>query len=285
MLAVTELAKYIGEEPYALLPTEIGAGNTIIPMYVAAMMNRITVDGDACGRAKPELSISTPYVRGIPATPLCIVSPYGDIMILKKSVDDNRAEDICRQISIISGGTCGMARCPTKWKIIREAIVPNSIMRCIEIGRTIREARETRRNPVEAFIQAAKGINIFEGKVMKWYRKKEGAFMWGTISIKGTDEYVGQTLEIWFKNEFLVSWKDGKPYVTCPDLICVLDGKTSRGLSNWTEHLGTYVGKRVAIVGVRSARIWRSKRGIQIFGPRHFGYDMKYVPVEEILKS
>ena len=33
LVAVKELAEYIGERPYAFLASEIGAGNTTIPMY------------------------------------------------------------------------------------------------------------------------------------------------------------------------------------------------------------------------------------------------------------
>ncbi|MHA1722104.1 MAG: S-methyl thiohydantoin desulfurase domain-containing protein, partial [Candidatus Baldrarchaeia archaeon] len=51
LTAVEELSRYLGKSPYALIPAEIGAGNTLAPMYVAAMLDKVTVDGDACGRA------------------------------------------------------------------------------------------------------------------------------------------------------------------------------------------------------------------------------------------
>jgi DUF917 family protein len=283
LVAVRELAKYIRKEPFAFLPSEIGAGNTVLPMYVAAIFNKFAIDADACGRAKPELSISTTHVKGIPVTPLVVVSPFGDIVILKEALNDYRAEDICRYITAISGGSCGMARCPTKGKVIRNAVVPNSITKCIQVGEAIRKAKEAGLDPVDEFIKATTGIKIFEGKVKVWEREKKEAFMWGKIIIDGFGDYVGHTLKVWFKNEFLISWMDEKPYVTCPDSICIIDAETGRGLSNWIADLSAYVGKKVVVVGIKAADLWRTKKGIQLFGPKHFGYPIEYVPIEKLV--
>ncbi|NIQ06266.1 MAG: DUF917 family protein, partial [Candidatus Korarchaeota archaeon] len=87
LVAKNLLSEYIGKEPYAYLASEIGAGNTIVPMYVAAMTDSFAVDADCCGRAKPEISISTTNVMGLTVTPLTIVSPFGDTMILKEAVN------------------------------------------------------------------------------------------------------------------------------------------------------------------------------------------------------
>jgi len=279
VVAARELGSYLQQEPYAYLAAEIGAGNTIVPMYVAAMNGKPSLDADVCGRAKPEVAMSTTYVKKVPITPLTIASPFGDVMILKHAISDQRAEDICRYMAVVSGGLCGVARCPTKGEKIREAVVPNSITNCIGIGRSIREAREARKDPVEAFITSSKGIRIFEGRISRWDREKREAFMWGTMSLEGMKEYTDQRLKIWYKNEFLIAWKNGDPVVTCPDSLCVLDAETGRGMSNWPEDLNAFIGRRVVAVGVHAARIWMTKRGLDIFSPRHLGFDIDYTPI------
>jgi DUF917 family protein len=116
--AVEALAEYLGIEPYAFFPSEIGPANTLIPMYVAAMKDTCCVDCDGAGRAKPEISLSTTNVAGLHAFPLSIVTPFGETVILKNAVDDARAEDICRSMAVASGGTCGVARCAIKGRDI-----------------------------------------------------------------------------------------------------------------------------------------------------------------------
>ena len=47
-------------------------------------------------------------------------------------------------------------------------------------------------------------------------------YMYGTTTIAGADGFKGHTLKVWFKNENHISWLDDKPYVTSPDMICLL---------------------------------------------------------------
>jgi hypothetical protein len=281
LIAVKELSRYLGKSPYALIPSEIGAGNTLVPMYVAAMLDRVTIDGDACGRAKPEISISTTNIAGIPATPLCLVTRFGDTIFVDKAIDDIRAEHLCRTVATLSGGMVGVCRCSMLGKAMRRAIVPNSITRTILIGRKIREAHEKGENPVEAFIKSVKGFEVFVGEVSAFKREERGSFMWGHIMIKGRGRYKGRTLKVLFKNEHLISWLDGKPLVTCPDLICIVDAKTAFGLSNWKNDFT--VGREVVVVGIPAHPMWRTEKGLKLFGPTHFGFDIPYTPLEEIV--
>ena len=50
--------------------------------------------------------------------------------------------------------------------------------------------------------------------------------MWGTISLTRTNDFNKDMLRIWYKNEYIITWLNEKPYVTCPDTICVVDAKT-----------------------------------------------------------
>jgi len=281
LLATKVLAEYIGKKPYAYLASEIGAGNTVVPMYVATLTEGFVVDGDCCGRAKPEMCISTTNIKGLPLTPLSIVTPFGDTMILKRAVDDYRVEDICRYMAIVSGGLCGVARCPVEGRDIRNSIVPNSVSEVIDIGKKVREARESGDSPVEVLIEALNGFKLFYGKVKSFERKEEGGFMWGNIKISGAEDYKQHELKIWFKNEFLISWKDGKPFVTCPDTICVVDANSSEGLSNWGGDFKK--DREVVVIGRKAHELWRTEKGLELFSPRHFRFNIEYTPIESIV--
>jgi len=283
--AIKELEDLIGKRFFTYVPSEIGPGNTVLPMYLAASEGKPAIDADACGRAKPEMSLSTTHVAGIPVTPMTMANTMGDIMILKKAADDYRGEDIARYMAVISGGMVSVARAPSTAANYKQGIVHNSISRCIRLGSIVRRSREQHFNPVDSILKSeADCVRLFHGTVKSWTRKEEGGFMWGDLSVDGSGDFRGRRLDVWYKNEYLITWMDGKPYATCPDSICILDASSGEGLSAWAPDLKTQIGREVDILGFRADKLWRTDKGISIFGPRHFGYDIDYVPVEKSAK-
>jgi DUF917 family protein len=164
-LAFKLLGEYMGREPYAVVPTELGAGNTLAAMCSAAMLDKPTLDADCMGRAKPQLQISTTNIRGVSVTPVCLVTHFGDVMYLDKAVDDSRAEDILRSIAAASGGIAGLCRCPMTGRVARRSTIPNTISLCIRLGGAILRARRADRNPIDEILKVQKGYRIFEGTV------------------------------------------------------------------------------------------------------------------------
>lgn len=277
-----ELADYIGEEIYAYIAAETGPGNGVLPMYLNAVEGKPSVDGDPCGRAKPEMGMSLTNVAGIPVTPLAMLTPFNEVVILKSAVDDHRAEDITRFVAVASGGGVTVARCPAKVKDYARAIVPGQVTRCMKIGAAVRKAKEEGGDPVEAFREAAEAYKIFEGRVDSFEMEGRRGFNWGDWRIEGTGEFEGKRLRVWFKNEHLISWLNGEPYVMGPDLICIVDSENCDSLSNFRPS-GEYNGKEVTVFGISAHERWRMPKGIEIFGPKHFGFDIEYKPLEDLV--
>ena len=276
LVAANELSKYIGVEFSGYMPSEIGPENTPLAMYVAAMKDKFILDGDTAGRAKPEITISTTNVANIPLTPLSIVSDFGDVMFVKKGLNQ-RCEDIIRFVSRASGGLCGVARCPMARDQLYKGIVQNSISLAIKIGKA---ARENEGDPVKEIINVMEGIKLFEGEISNFIREEKYGFVWGEIDITGTNKFEGERYKVWYKNENLISWRNEKVDATCPDIISIVDSKNGLGLSNWKEDF--VKGKNVTVIGSKAPDIWRTKEGLEIFGPKHFGFEIEYVPIENI---
>ena len=43
--------------------------------------------------------------------------------------------------------------------------------------------------------------------------------------------------------------------------------------------------KRVLVVGLKCYPMWRTPKGLELVGPRYFGIDADYIPVEERVKG
>jgi hypothetical protein len=87
--------------------------------------------------------------------------------------------------------------------------------------------------------------------------------------------------EIDFQNEWLVLRIDGKIRCLPPDLIAIVDSETGEPIRT---DIMKY-GYRGSIILIPAHERMRTPKGIQLFGPGYFGYDMDYVPVEELNKE
>ncbi|MBD3189328.1 MAG: DUF917 family protein [Candidatus Heimdallarchaeota archaeon] len=276
LTATKLLEEYLDEKLHTLVATEIGAGNFLVPIYVSAVLGINVLDGDLAGRAKPEISISTTNIKAIPITPLAITSRFGDKMVLKTAPNDQRAEAIVREMAVISDGLVGCARCPAYWHQYKQAAIPNSITKSLRLGRAVREARIQGNNPIPPILEIIEGGILFDGKVKAFGAEDKGGFVIGETLLENERK---EKFKVWFKNEFLISWKNGERYVTCPDLICIVDKKTGEALTPWTEDF--QLGREVIVIGAPNYPIWRTPKGLEIFGPKHFGFDFSYHPVEK----
>ncbi|TFF96285.1 DUF917 domain-containing protein [Candidatus Thorarchaeota archaeon] len=286
VLAAERMIAATGMEPFGLIASEIGPGNGVAPMYVAARLGLVTVDGDCCGRAKPEIAISTTNLAGLSITPMSMVSPFGDVMVLEEAVDDKRAESIARQCAVASGGSISVARCPASGSDYKRAAIEGSVSRSVELGTAVHRARDRGDDPVDAIVECESGYRLFSGKIRKSVRVDAGGFVTGDVFIEGQpglDRNRESEMRVWYKNEYLCSWIDETPHVTSPDLICIVDANTGEGLTPWKNQLTQ--GRRVEVVGISNDPRWRGERGLSLFGPEHFGFDIEYTPIEELVEG
>ena len=279
---IKRLTQIKGEEEYvAYLAGEIGPN--IYRLAINGARDRIpVVDADMTGlRAVPELSFSTFNAKGLPAMPLVITTIWGDMLVYERAISWQRIEDITRAIARVSMGF-NSTMMSADGKMVKEATVHGTYSKTIDVGRAIQEARESGDDPVNKIVEVTDGYRIFEGEFLARTTEGRFAFTWGNGWIKGTGDYEGKLFRFWFKNENMISWIDGKPYVTCPDPFTVVDSETGDGLSNFRADMWT-PGRRVSVVGVRAVDLWRTERGLRIFNPGHFGFDIEYRPIEEVV--
>ncbi|WP_018146554.1 DUF917 domain-containing protein [Henriciella marina] len=279
--AVVDLfADYTGKKVAALVRSE-AAGATATALLLGAEMGIPTLDGGITGRAVPEVQQSIPWINGIASVPTAIVTPWGDQIIIRHAVDEYRVEDITRAIAVASAGDALITMTPMSGADLERGILPGNITEAETYGRTVREARDAGRDPIAALVEVSGGYRLFEGVVTVSEERGERGFNWVEAMLDGTGDYEGETYRVYVKNENIVSWRNGVLDAISPDYIYNLDPET--GQSTLGVGYGGYVvGERVAFVGVPAPAPWRSERGIELIGPRHFGFDFDYVPIETL---
>lgn len=278
--AVRELAAYTGKPISVIVPAELGAGNTPAPLVTAMRLGATCVDGDYAGRAVPDEMQGTPYLYGKSSHPLASVDKWGDLVILKEATNPFMLERIGKMLSVAAFGSCEQAATVLPAAEMKEIVVPGTLTRSLALGRAMRQARDAGADPIAAAIEQTGGHLLFEGRVTKKDWEDRDGYMFGTTSIVGSGRFAGHTLAVWFKNENHVSWLDGVPWICSPDLVVIADRKTGEGLTNTLID----AGDEVAVVGIRGLEGFRSERGLGCAGPRYFGFDIEYQPIEALLE-
>lgn len=277
--AVRQLAEFLGAKIEAIIACELGGSNTPVPIAAAIDLGLPVLDGDLSGRAAPSIVHSTSVLYGKPLTPFAAVDPWGNATIIKDAVNGEMVERIGKYISMASFGELSMAGYLLQGKEAKACLVAGTLTKSLEVGRAIREAREGGKDPAAAAAMAADGWVVFRGIVSrKDWEDREG-YMIGTTYVKGSGEFAGQEFSAWFENEYHVSWKNGNPFVTSPDLICIIDAESGEPFTN-TELTN---GHRIAVLATKAPAAFRSAAGLEIMGPGYFGFDIPYAPVEALV--
>jgi DUF917 family protein len=282
--AVEELAAYTGRKIAAIVPFELGAGNSANPIDAAHRLGLDLIDGDCAGRAIPELSQTTAALAGIPFTPGAIADPWGNVLIMKEAASAEVAERLGKMISIATKlpdmkAPCAHAGFLMRGRELKSIVVPGGMSRALALGRAIRAAVALGQDPVAAAAGALGGWVLFRGRVMRKEWESRDGYMFGTTTVEGDGPDRGHTLSIWFKNENHVTWHDGRAGVSSPDLVMVLDAVSGEPYTN----TALAEGARVGVIGARADGRLRTARAVASLGPRHYGHDLEYTPIEHLV--
>jgi hypothetical protein len=281
VLSVQALSEYLGRAFDAMITGELGGASVADAFYVAAVLGLPVVDADSAGRSVPEFEESMFYLHGLPPAPLAVVNEIGDTAVLTKVASDQRAEAFTRALAMASRNQVWVVSHALPWRQLREAAIPGAISQSWSIGTALREAREAGADGATAVARAGGGRVAFRGTVTKSEWQDVKGFTVGETTLAGLDGDTGTTYRIWFKNENLVTWRDGVPALTCPDLICVLDGDSGEPVTNPNAR----VGQRLAVIGLPAPASWRTADGLKVLSPRHFGFDIDYAPLQSTATS
>jgi len=278
--AVKELENYLGHSFGCVVAFEPGAGNTPDALVVGGRLGIPAVDGDYAGRAVPEDIQSTTHLYGKHIWPFTAVDRWGNVTIVKTCANPLIGERLGKHLALAAFGDASTAITPIPAREMKEVLVRGTLTKCLNIGRATRLALEKGEDPVDAIVDVTEGWRLFEGVVTgKDWEDRDG-YMFGTTHIAGTGDYEGQTLDVWFKNENHVSWLNGEPWICSPDIVALVRTHSGQGITN----ADIKESDEITAVGIKGLEAFRTEFGLnECTGPRYFGFDIDYRPIEELL--
>ncbi len=294
---------YGSDLPY-VVPVEMGAVSTLIPFLVASLRPGITVvDGDPCGRAVPELSMTLYAMANLPVAPVTLSSDTDDksgqgrhSACLFWAEDVHDAEE-CARTAIglpVFNQIAGLGCYAVPGRALRaaspKAIIGGTVSRAIATG----DLLERYKDPVSFQYQLGwllqdKTYLLVSGTITE---KKEvsGGFDVGQVRITADD---GARWVVSYMNEnlYIQNATEGKTHGMGPDLICYRteDGRPFSNADIDTKEVP--IGTRVTVFGVKCDEALRCDAMVAEFGavidtmfkkfeiPRP---DPRYVPIERL---
>lgn len=265
--------KTLKKKVTAVMPFEIGGGNALTPLIVAAKTGLPVLDADTMGRAFPEAQMTSCNILGAWPSPGFITDCLGNTTIIY-AANIETLEKIGRQVAVAMGSVAAFGFFPLTPKEAEKYTFHKSLSKAISIGKTVREAREKGKDPIDAVLNFCKGVHIGSGKITDIDRVISRGFLYGVVTIHNKTEKI----ELDFQNEYLVAKRDGKIVATTPDILTLLEQETGAPIDSPALQFGL----KVHLVAIPAPALWTTPTGIALVGPRHFGYETDYHPISNL---
>jgi DUF917 family protein len=252
--AFTALESAYGHTLDAVLPIALGPANALLPAIVAAKLGRPLVDVAAAPRACPFLagysyaSLSGPLLAALAMpgrAPQILRAPSAVEMqqILMKEVQSQG-----------SPGIASLALFAMPANKLRQIAYYYGVSKAIDLGRTIRSAREQQRDPVEAACSALGGKVVFRASRATDVPNKSGSSALTFESLDGRSH-----LLVYHLAENLLAWREGDltPTAMGPDIVTYLtaDGLT---FTNDAVDLAAVSGHELVVIAAAVPEEWRA---------------------------
>ncbi len=269
--AVNALASFLGKQPAAIMPIEVGGLNTLLPIATAAEMGLPIVNADSMRRAFPQIEMTVFTLAGLPATPMSIADEKGNLCVFQTTT--NQIAETLARTAVIQLGLANAISCYplTAAQVARHGI-QGSLTYCTEVGRLLGRVKAGAEGAWQEFLDRSGSVEFFTGKVVDLNRRTTDGFAKSTIIMESLDGGAS-TMRIEVQNENLIAFLDGEPVITTPNLICLLDCETHDPIT--TEYLS--YGNRAIVIGMPCAPEWHQPGMLDLVGPRAFGYDIDFV--------
>jgi DUF917 family protein len=260
----------LGNKPTVLMAGEIGGANAFAPLLIAAKMGLPVLDADLIGRAFPELQMNSCHLQNHKATPAILADCLGNSVIIQTPVLKT-LEKLARAITISMGSSAAIALHLMKGSQVPGAVVSGTLSQAIDLGRIIWQAQEKKTDPIDKLTRVP-GIHFLaRGTLMDIHQEVKEGFLSGSVALL-TDT---QKIQLFFQNEFLLAIDQDGPIASTPDILVLIEEDSGTPITSEALRYGL----QVALIAIDAPAIWQTSAGLELVGPRVFGYEMEYRPV------
>lgn len=200
LLAAQE--EQLGRKLDAIVLSEIGGMNSVIPVAAAAIAGIPLVNVDGMGRAFPGLQQDSYNIAGVHTWPMAFADEKGNVAMLT-TVDNDWMENLGRATVDAMGGQGIALGQFMSGETMKRAAVRDSLTKAKFIGETIRSIKqiasdEGYSSPRAALFDKIGAVGLIEAKICDVTRETRGGFNFGRAQLDGIRGSRGHTGAIEF---------------------------------------------------------------------------------------
>jgi DUF917 family protein len=267
----------IGHKIEYIVAFEMGGLNTPVMLSLGARTGIPVINGDGLGRAAPETQMISFIGHGISLTPMPLVDALGNIVVVRHGVENTFADQLGRWVVTRGGGMGANSHYSMTGAQLKRSVIPHTLTKALALGEVVLNARKVGADPVQAVAKDLKGWHIHTGTISGLEESEWEGFYFTKLKLD-------RNIEVIIKNEAMALFVDGKPYTIFPDLICLLDPTTGKGMMSAQLKISQPLSIVVTACHPRLREALKSEAGQYAFSPKRFGQpDLVYHPLEKLL--
>ena len=139
---VRTMERYLGRTFDAVMSLEIGGGNGVHPLMVAAVTGYPVVDADTMGRAYPEAQMTSVAVANLQCYPLTLADIRDNEVIIPRAESWQWMERISRKACTEVGSIASTCKAPRSGREVKEHAILYTTTQAIDLGRAVMAARD-----------------------------------------------------------------------------------------------------------------------------------------------
>lgn len=249
----TSIFTKMPKPPTVLVAAEIGGGNAFTPLWVAAKHRFPVLDADTIGRAFPKLQMSACTIAGIKPSPAYLADGFGNVEEILHE-DPLMVESIARQKVISMGSRGAVVIYVMSGSQAKKTLVAGTISRAIELG------------------SKCPSQFLASGMIVDVDHSVTHGFLCGSACLH-TEE---GSYHLDYQNEFLRVRKGNQAVALTPDIITLIEQDSGLPITTSTLQYGL----RVNLLVLEAPAIWRTEKGMELAGPKVFGYEEEICALE-----
>jgi DUF917 family protein len=187
--AFEALEQAIGINFSAVIPLELGSGNSIAPMSVAAHKGIPIVDGTAGRRS---LRMTTYAIYGVPISPFTLANE-SDVSVVLYTDRPDQIERLARAITIEFGMVAGFATHAMQDEVLRKVAISGTLSQAERVGAALRRARQDGSDPIVALHTLVGGWIIIRGTIAQVSAETRAGFDFGSFIVRADTGQTGWT--------------------------------------------------------------------------------------------
>lgn len=272
--AVEQVARLQRVRFGAVYPLAAATISSFAPVIAASQLGVPLVDADGMGRTFALIHHTAMHLAGVSPTPLVAQGATGE-SVLVDVLSSPRADRLLRNNVDTLGGWAALASYPTTTGVLRNAALPGTMSRLLNVGRML-----LARTDADVLVQRLATLTgcrrIGRGRIteLEHLSRPSDVTIPAHPSSVVVDELDGRRrqLRMELRSEVVAVFADGDLVAAAPDVINLVD--VSRGELATLDSLEP--GDLVDVLITPADAVWYATEGLAMVGPRSHGIPLEH---------